>query len=155
MAESMLGVSLNPYKGQQDEWLKQTAEKMGSGDSFETVPQGIYFGDPHQWVSDPLLNGQGPERIGCNQCGNCITGVRRVRRIVWIKTIYILQRTMELRLFQKLKITHPSHVDGKYIIHTYQSFNSKEKQDYSAKQVILSAGVIGTVGNFVCFKRCV
>lgn len=145
MAQSMLGVSLNPYKGQQDEWLKQTAEKMGSGDSFDTVPQGIYFGDPHQWVSDPLLNGQGPERIGCNQCGNCITGCAQGAKNSLDKNYLYLAENNGVEIIPETKVTHLSHVDGKYIIHTYQSFNSKEKQDYSAKQVILSAGVIGTV----------
>src|SRR5262249_51973515 len=45
-AKRMLGVTPNPAHGVQDEWLRATAERMGALGTFDTVPQGIYFGEP-------------------------------------------------------------------------------------------------------------
>src|SRR5690606_25631220 len=43
-ARRMLGVTLNPHRDIQDDWLEQTARRMGAAHSFGAVPQGIYFG---------------------------------------------------------------------------------------------------------------
>ena len=56
-AKKMLGVTENPYKGIQDQWLEQTALKMDAQSSYGTVPQGIYFGDPERLIADPILGG--------------------------------------------------------------------------------------------------
>ena len=45
-AKRMLGRTPNPYHGIQDDWLRGAAERMGAAGSFDTVPQGIFFGDP-------------------------------------------------------------------------------------------------------------
>ena len=73
-AKHMLGVTPNPYHGLQDDWLRGAAERMGVADSFDTVPQGIFFGNPDHPVPDPFFDGEGPARTGCNRCGRCITG---------------------------------------------------------------------------------
>ena len=61
-ARRMLGVVPNPYHGVQDDWLRGAAERMGVADTFDTVPQGIFFGDPTRSTPDPFFDGEGPAR---------------------------------------------------------------------------------------------
>jgi cholesterol oxidase len=63
-AKRMLGVTPNPSHGIQDHWLRAAAERMGVADTFDTVPQGIYFGDPSAPTADPFFAGSGPSRTG-------------------------------------------------------------------------------------------
>ena len=73
-AEKMLGRVKNPIFDKQDEYLKQTAEEMGRGDTFGPTYNGIYFGKPGETAPDPFFDGQGPERSGCQLCGDCLSG---------------------------------------------------------------------------------
>lgn len=144
-AEIMLGVNLNPYKGQQDEWLKQTAQAMHAEHSFDTVSQGIYFGTPNQSVPDPLLGGKGPERIGCSQCGNCITGCAHGAKNSLDKNYLYLAEQLDTEIIPETKATHIEPMAEGYIVHCHHSFDQNNKRKIRARKVILSAGVIGTV----------
>lgn len=73
-ASRMLGIETNPNMGIQDEYLKQTAKKMGAESTFGPVPSGIYFGNPEEIQNDPYFKGEGPSRVGCHLCGKCMTG---------------------------------------------------------------------------------
>ena len=144
-AEKMLGVNLNPYKGQQDAWLQQTATAMQAAHTFDTVPQGIYFGDPQQAVSDPLLGGNGPDRIGCNQCGNCITGCAQGAKNSLDKNYLYLAEQHDAEIIPETKVTHIEPMEDGYIVHCHHSFDKNNQRKIRARKVILSAGVIGTV----------
>ena len=54
-AAAMLGVTENPVKDIQDDYLKKTAEKMGATDTFGPTPNGIYFGTPETMAPDPFF----------------------------------------------------------------------------------------------------
>ncbi|MGW8380813.1 GMC family oxidoreductase [Streptomyces sp. ODS28] len=86
-AQRMLGVRLNPTTTEADRYLKDTAERMGVGDSFHLTPVGVFFGDgddaegksgarPGEEVPDPYFGGAGPARTACVECGSCMTGCR-------------------------------------------------------------------------------
>jgi cholesterol oxidase len=144
-AEKMLGVNLNPYSGLQDTWLKKTAVKMNADLSFDTVPQGIFFGNPNQLVDDPLLGGEGPKRIGCNQCGNCITGCAHGAKNSLDKNYLYLAEKNGVDIIPASKVTHISQIEGGYELHRIHSLENKQQVTLRAKKVILAAGVIGTV----------
>jgi cholesterol oxidase len=57
-----------------DEYLQRTADSLGAGDSFDTIPLGNFLGTSGETVPDPYLEGSGPTRTGCIKCGNCLTG---------------------------------------------------------------------------------
>jgi cholesterol oxidase len=59
-AKRMLGVSTNPFRGAQDEFLRKTAERMGVAHTFGPVPSAVYFGDPGVTSPDPYFGGEGP-----------------------------------------------------------------------------------------------
>lgn len=54
-AEKMLGVKANPYRGIQDDFLQQAAERLGVADTYGSTPQGIDFD-------------------ACTHCGLCLSG---------------------------------------------------------------------------------
>ena len=76
-AKLMLGVVRNPYFSASDQAIKDAAEEMGVGHTFQLAPLGVYFGEGAGVVAkDPFFGGVGPDRIGCLQCGACMTGCR-------------------------------------------------------------------------------
>lgn len=148
-AEKMLGVQLNPNQGLQDQWLEQTAKNMNAHESYGQVPQGIYFGDSTQYVADPLLNGQGPERIGCNLCGNCITGCAQGAKNSLDKNYLYLAEKLGVHIIAETKVTHIEAMDTQgengYQIHCQHPWEKSKKTTLNAKKVIVAAGVLGTL----------
>lgn len=146
-AKKMLGVSPNPYKGIQDQWLEETAKKMNVHQSFDTVPQGIYFGDPNQFVDDPLLEGQGPKRRGCNQCGKCITGCSHGAKNSLDHNYLYLAEKLGVQIIAESKVSHIEVLgdDEGYIVHRHHPWKKEKQISLKAQKVILSAGVIGTL----------
>ncbi|QIO09152.1 GMC oxidoreductase [Acinetobacter lanii] len=144
-AKKMLGVANNPYKGIQDAWLEKTAIRMKAQHTYGTVPQGIFFGNPDQFVADPLLDGKGPERRGCNQCGQCITGCAQGAKNSLDQNYLYLAEQLGVEIIAESKVTHVEcYADG-YRIHRKHPWKKNPQQPRTAKMVILSAGVIGTL----------
>ena len=76
-AKRMLGVVTNPTHTPADEVMRQVAEEMGVGDTFRYAPVGVHFGQgAGASAPDPYFGGAGPERNGCTECGECMTGCR-------------------------------------------------------------------------------
>jgi cholesterol oxidase len=80
-AKKMLGVVTNPTMTPSDLEMKRLAEQFGKADTFHMTPVGVFFGrdgqqEPGVTVADPFFGGVGPERTGCVQCGECMTGCR-------------------------------------------------------------------------------
>ncbi len=76
-ASRMLGVTENPTMTPADVALKSVAEDMGVGETFRLTPVGVFFGEgPGETTPDPFFGGAGPARVGCIQCGECMTGCR-------------------------------------------------------------------------------
>lgn len=74
-ARRMLGVVENPYFSPSDQVMKDAANEMGVGHTFQMAPLGIYFGKGKGvQAPDPFFGGVGPVRSGCQQCGACMTG---------------------------------------------------------------------------------
>lgn len=78
-AQRMLGVTPATCQTETDHLLRQIAEDMGQGDTYQATRVGIYFGEAGKTVSDPYFGGEGPERAGCIYCGGCMVGCRHKR----------------------------------------------------------------------------
>lgn len=146
-ATQMLGVTPNPYHGIQDDWLRDTAEHLGAADNFGSVPQGIYFGDPYTQQADPFFDGKGPARQGCNQCGRCITGCAYNAKNSLDKNYLYLAEKLGVDVIAECQVTHlEALTDGGYIVHRRHPWDNKiQYAPLRVPQVILSAGVIGTL----------
>ena len=146
-AKKMLGVTNNPYKGIQDEWLENTSSEMNAHETFDTVPQGIYFGDPDQYIEDPVLEGIGPKRRGCNQCGKCITGCSHGAKNSLDQNYLYLAEKLGVQIISESQVTHLQTIEAEdgYLVHRRHPWKKEDQRSLKAKKVILSAGVIGTL----------
>ncbi len=85
-AQRMLGVVTNPTMTAADVAFKAVADEMGVGHTFKRTPVGVYFGDsPGATAPDPYFGGVGPERTGCIECGECMTGCRHNAKNTLVK----------------------------------------------------------------------
>ena len=76
-ASRMLGVTDNTFVSPADEVMRGVAGALGVGHTFRLTPVGVHFGDgPGKRCADPYFGGVGPERVGCTNCGECMTGCR-------------------------------------------------------------------------------
>ena len=85
-ATRMLGVTQNPTMTPADVAMKETADEMGVGDTFKLTPVGVFFGPKAgESVPDPFFGGVGPDRTGCIECGECMTGCRHNAKNTLVK----------------------------------------------------------------------
>jgi cholesterol oxidase len=162
-AKKMLGVARNPKLWEADLVLKEMAEERGMGRTFRATDVGAYFGEPGVTVPDPFFNGEGPERAGCQHCGGCMVGCRHNAKNTLPKNyLYFAQKNgAEVRAQVEVTDVRPrtqpngqssllghsaSLSNARYEV-TYRSSTSpiKLKQTVLARNVIFSAGVMGTM----------
>jgi cholesterol oxidase len=144
-AKQMLGVTENPYRGIQDQWLEQTAEQLGASSSFSSVPQGIYFADPEQPPRDPFFNGHGPLRHGCTRCGRCITGCAQGAKNSLDHNYLYLAQQQGARVIAESQVSHIQQLADGYQLQRRHPWRNEPQAPLRARQVILSAGIIGTL----------
>ncbi|MFN3490947.1 MAG: GMC oxidoreductase [Anaerolineales bacterium] len=159
-AKKMLGVARNPKLWKADLILKQMAEENNMGHTFRATDVGSYFGEAGVTVPDPYFGGKGPARAGCQHCGGCMVGCRHNAKNTLPKNyLYfaekngaIVKSEVEVTEVRPLTVDDGrSTVNGlpsetRYAI-TYQSSTKlfKQTQTIYAKNVIFSAGVMGTM----------
>src|SRR5215217_111155 len=162
-AKKMLGVARNPKLWRADHVLKQMADEIGRGHTFRATDVGAYFGEAGVTVNDPYFGGEGPVRAGCNHCGGCMVGCRYNAKNTLPKNyLYFAEKNgakviseAEVIDVRPWTIDHgQSMVDRQWSIGVepryeiiFQSSTSlfKRKQFVYARNVIFSAGVMGTV----------
>ncbi len=150
-ASKMLGATKNPLLFDADKALKKLAEIQNITDKFEQPNVAVFFGEPDKEVADPYFNGEGPKRTGCNFCGGCMTGCRYNAKNTLDKNyLYFAQKngakiSSETEVYQVKPIDNATGKTG-YTVYTKSSTKLfKTKQVITAKGVIFSAGVLGTL----------
>ena len=147
-ARRMLGVTENPKLGPADEALRRAAARRGKEDTFKHTPVGIYFGEPDVTVPDPYFDGKGPERTGCNFCGGCMVGCRPGAKNTLDKNYLYLAEQDGAKVVADTRVDLVEALDGGgYRLHWIRSngFFSSKKGTTTARNVIFSGGVLGTV----------
>ena len=146
-AERMLGVEVNPFFSPSDAALKKVAERMGRGDSFKMTPLGVFFGKPAYTVDDPYFGGVGPQRSGCINCGECMTGCRHGAKNTLVKNyLYLAQREGAEILPDTTVVDIEDLADGTFTVKTRKSSSwiGGGGRSIRVGQVILAAGALGT-----------
>lgn len=170
-ARRMLGVARNPRLWPADEVLQKMAQEIGKGDTFRATDVGAYFGEAGQTVPDPYFEGEGPERAGCRHCGACMVGCRYNAKNTLPKNYLYFAEKRGAQVWAEAEVVdvRPLTVgDGprgagspppstgnrgrttdngpRYEI-TFQPSTSpiKRKESVRARNVIFSAGVMGTL----------
>lgn len=146
-ARKMLGATVNPLRTLPDEIIQQVGKDMGRED-FQPTTVAVYFGKPGVTVPDPYFGGEGPERTGCNSCGGCMTGCRFNAKNTLDKNYLYFAEKRGLTLHADTEATWVRPLPGGgYEVEALEGTSrfSRRKRRFTARQVIFSGGVLGTV----------
>jgi cholesterol oxidase len=146
-AKRMLGVTLNPTMTPSDEVIRQIADEMGVGESFRLTPVGVHFGQPGVTVPDPYFGGAGPERTGCTQCGECMTGCRHGAKNMLTTNYLHLAERAGVRIVADTTVDDIRPLpEGGYAVrgHRSGSWRPRPSVTFAADHVVLAAGAFNT-----------
>ncbi|MEZ5153586.1 FAD-dependent oxidoreductase [Rhodococcus zopfii] len=146
-ARRILGVVTNPHMTPADDVIKSVAEDMGVGDTFIQTPVGVYFGEPGRTVADPYFGGVGPDRTGCIECGECMTGCRHGAKNTLVKNYLGLAEKAGAEIVPMTTVTGlRERADGTWEVATERTgaWRRKNRHTYTAGHVVLAAGTWGT-----------
>jgi cholesterol oxidase len=151
-AQRMLGVVRNPTVTDADRIVKEVADEMGFGDTWVPTPVGVFFGPdgnkaPGKRVPDPYFGGVGPERVGCHECGCCMTGCRYGAKNTLVKNYLGLAETAGAQVIPMTTVTCFEQLpDGTWRVQTARTgrWVRKQKKSFTATYLVLAAGTWGT-----------
>jgi cholesterol oxidase len=152
-AQRMLGVTVNPCEGPVEQVMRHVAADLGVADTFRKTPVGVFFGEPGRRVPDPYFGGEGPERTGCTECGNCMVGCRVGAKNTLVKNYLALAErrgvTVEpLRTVTRLRPLDAARPEAGYAVTTVRSGawgpRRSGARTVTAGQVVVAAGAWGT-----------
>ena len=147
-ASRMLGVVTNPTMTPSDEVMRAVADDMGVGHTFQMTPVGVYFGDgPGVNRPDPFFGGVGPERTGCTECGECMTGCRHKAKNTLPKNYLGLAEAAGAVVHPLTTVTaiEPLADGGGYTVSTRRTGSwSRRTRTLTAEHVIMAAGTYNT-----------
>lgn len=152
-AMRMLGSVEAPRLFETDRVLKEVLDDMGTGETFKPHTVGVYFGEPNQKVADPYFGGEGPDRVGCNFCGSCMVGCRVGAKNSLDKNYLYFAEKKGAQVFAERKVVDVRPVNGRadgsegyeVVTRSSTSFFRPKRRIFRARNVIFSAGVLGTV----------
>jgi cholesterol oxidase len=145
IASKMLGRTTCPTAHLQDQWLKQTAEAMGVGQSYGPVQLGIYFGKEEE-TPDPYFGGKGPGRYGCTQCGACLAGCAHNAKNTLDKNYLHMAVMNGAQILPLHKATLIRPIEGGYQVEMAHPLDRGQTYPaLTASKVVLAAGVLGTL----------
>ena len=145
-AKRMLGVSIYPHVTEADRVMREVAEQMGVGGTFHHTPVGVFFGEPGGKVADPYFGGAGPERNGCLNCGECMTGCRHNAKNTLVKNyLYLAEKCgAEVRALTTVTSVKPMAGGGYEIRARRTNKRFRPHLRFTAEQVVFSASTMGT-----------
>jgi cholesterol oxidase len=124
---------------------------MGCGDTYTPTPVGVFFGvdgkQPGQTVPDPYFGGVGPDRTGCIECGECMTGCRHGAKNTLVKNYLGLAEKAGAQVLPMTTVTSVRQgADGIWEVDTVRTgrWVRTYKSTFTARNVILAAGTFGT-----------
>lgn len=149
-AKRMLGSVEAPRTYKVDEALREVFEELGTAESFKRHTVGVYFGPPGETVDDPYFGGEGPSRTGCTHCGSCMIGCPIGAKNSLDKNYLYFAEKNGAQVVPDTKVTDVRPIgadDGSdgYVISTRRLGLFGRRGRITARNVILSAGVMGTV----------
>jgi cholesterol oxidase len=120
---------------------------MGVGETFIQTPVGVFFGEAGTTVPDPYFGGVGPDRTGCIECGECMTGCRHGAKNTLLKNYLGLAERAGARIIPMTTVTaFTPQDDGTWDVATRRTgaWVRKQPKTYTAAHVVLAGGTWGT-----------
>jgi len=158
-ALKMLGATYTPQLFDGDKALQKIAKKLSKEAQFSPTNVAVYFGKPNVAHPDPYFEGKGPERVGCNYCGACMTGCPNNSKNTLDKNyLYFAQKNgakiiAEKEVFDIQPITSDNGSDGYEVSIKNSTKFYKKKEVITTKGIIISGGVLGTVKLLLKLKK--
>ena len=124
----------------------------------------VYFGEAGKTVPDPYFGGEGPDRTGCILCGGCMLGCQHGAKNSLDKNYLYFARKLGMELEADTEVTSIRPLSenpgdgtesGGYRIEALHGARLwfRKRRTYTARNVILSGGVLGTVELLLRLKR--
>ena len=150
-AERMLGSVRFPGWTPADDVMAEVARQLGVGETFTTANVGVYFGPdggeaPGTTAADPYFGGKGPDRTGCTQCGECMTGCRHGAKNTLVKNYLHLAEAAGAVVHPLTTVTSIAPAEGGegYVVTTRRTGRPGRGRRFTAREVVLAAGTLGT-----------
>jgi cholesterol oxidase len=151
-AKRMLGVVTYPGDTPSDVEMRRLAGQFGKADTFRKTPVGVFFGrdgerEPGVTVPDPYFGGVGPDRTGCTDCGECMTGCRHGAKNTLVKNYLALAEKAGARVHPLTTVTGVRPLrGGGYAVDTERTgrWLRKAGPTFTARHVVLAAGTYNT-----------
>jgi cholesterol oxidase len=158
LANKMLGTVINPVMTDQDHLMKKTAAEFGKENTFTATPVGVYFGEEGKKAPDPYFMGEGPERIGCELCGACMTGCKKDAKNTLDKNYLYFAEKFGAVIIPENKVVdiEPLSGDGSegYLVKTDRTTGIiPHGTTYQAKGIVFAAGALGTLSLLLKLKQ--
>jgi cholesterol oxidase len=145
-AKRMLGVNEGQSDTPSDQIIRTLAARMGVSDTYHKTPVGVFFGQPGTTVPDPYFGGQGPDRTGCIECGGCMVGCRFGAKNTLDRNYLYLAEKNGAVVFPEHEAIDLVPLDGGgYRVLTAKPGGKRVRREITAENVVLSAGVLGTL----------
>jgi cholesterol oxidase len=145
-ASFMLGRTNYNKLNIEDRMLKEVAEEMNAGESFETVNVAVNLSN-RDLESDPYFNGIGPVRKGCIECGGCMVGCRENAKNSLDRNYLWFAEKLGTEILPETKAEKISYSNDIYEVETrgITSFFSSGKRTFRSKNIVFAAGALGTL----------
>ena len=145
-AKRMLGATRYPLVTYQDTIIEQIAKDIGREDHYGPTEVAVYFGEPGKKSADPYFDGQGPDRVGCTQCGACMTGCRvGAKNTLDQNYLYLAEKAGAVVMPEREVMAVRPKAGGGYRVETKPSITKGPDEVFEAANVIFSGGVMGTI----------
>ncbi len=106
----------------------------------------MHFGaEPGAETADPYFGGAGPRRVGCTQCGSCMTGCRTgAKNMLTENYLYLAERAgAQVVPMTTVTAVRPSG-DGYRVDTVATGPLGRGRRSLTASQVVFAAGTYGT-----------
>ncbi len=160
LAGRMLGKTPNPVETAQDVLMRETAAEIGRESTYRLTDVAVYFGKEGEPAADPYFEGEGPDRIGCELCGECMTGCRKDAKNSLDKNYLYFAEKFGARVFAENRVVdiEPLGPDGSegYRVRTRKTtglLRGRRGLTFRTKGLVLAAGALGTNTLLLDMKR--
>jgi cholesterol oxidase len=148
----MLGATRYPNETAADRILKQIAQDIGRPEHHHATDVAVFFGKPGVEVADPYFGGKGPARVGCTECGACMTGCRVGAKNSLDRNYLYLAEGLGTRILPETEVLAVRPSASGYRVETRGSLDRKRTTDFYADRVVFAGGVMGTIPLLLAMK---
>jgi cholesterol oxidase len=146
-ARRLLGAATVPFETPADRVLAQLAERLGVAETYRPTDVAVFFGEPGTEVPDPYFGGAGPARRGCIRCGGCMVGCRHGAKNTLDRNYLWLAERGGAEVFPEREAVDlvPLPDGGWEVVARRPGRGRRPEERFRAGQVVLAAGVLGTL----------